>query len=209
MKIILLMTIGVLLSGCGNNSSTSTGNRIKQKKDKMLDKKTGSSKDSKNDPANSECLIKKLENAGKGVSGIRLELTGDVFGGLKLGMKKDEVIRLLGEPQSKSKPTMEAATGYMRSEWKWNSRGVKLSMNEGKSSTTVIFISLRSPFSGKSSCGIGIGDLYSKMLRIYSKYKNIDTPDPESRVFGSIYGGILFGEKDGKISSIDVGAFAE
>lgn len=155
------------------------------------------------------CLVALMEKEGKDIKTIMSALMNDSAGGIKLGMTGDAAVKILGEPDSKTEAKEEAATGYMRSEWNWKSKGVSLDLDYGKKGKIVIHLTLKAPFSQKTSCGIGIGSSKVEVEKIYSKYRERDSGRTDSNTFGSVYGGIAFYYVNDKVTSISMGAFAE
>jgi hypothetical protein len=66
-----------------------------------------------------------------------------------------------------------------------------------------------SPFDYKTSKGISIGSNYQEVEKAYKDYVNAEFSNKESIVAGSIYGGVIFSFKNGKVTSIFIGASAE
>ncbi len=157
------------------------------------------------------CIIEELGAEHSDESDIRERIVKENIGGLFLGMDAEKAVALLGEPDSKTEPVEEAATGAVVSEWTWNTKGVRLIIDCSEKNYKVRMIDVRQPFRGKTSCGIGVGDSMAAANKIYGKYLDEDHSGSESMVAGSIYGGILFkkGADTDEITSISIGAFAE
>ncbi|MBU1221675.1 hypothetical protein KKF34_11425 [Myxococcota bacterium] len=155
------------------------------------------------------CLVTSMEKEGKDFKTIMSALMNDSAGGIKLGMTAEAAVKILGEPDSKTEAKEEAATGYMRSEWIWKTKGVSLDLDYGKKGKIVIHVTFKAPYSQKTSCGVGIGSSKSEVEKIYSKYRERDSGRTDSNTFGSVYGGIAFYYVNDKVTSFSMGAFAE
>jgi len=157
------------------------------------------------------CIIEKLEAEYKNADDVKQRIMRETIGGLKLGMDAEKAVSMLNEPDSKTKPVEEAATGYIKSEWIWKSKGVQLTMDSSHGNNEVVAIVVRHPFKGKTSCGISIGSTMEEAKNTYGKYLDKDFSQGDSIIAGTVYGGILFskGASSDKIGSIAIGAFAE
>ncbi len=157
------------------------------------------------------CIIEKLEAEYKNADDVKQRIMRETIGGLKLGMDAEEAVTMLSEPDSKTKPFEEAATGYIKSEWIWKTKGVQLTMDSSQGKNEVVAIVVRYPFKGKTSCGISIGSTMDEAKNTYGKYLDKDFSQGDSIIAGTVYGGIMFskGVSSDEISSIAIGAFAE
>ncbi|MBU1238486.1 hypothetical protein KKF84_04100 [Myxococcota bacterium] len=155
------------------------------------------------------CLISKWEEEKLGTAKIKQQVTRELLGTLRLDMTADAIVALMGQPETKSTPREEAATGYILSEWKWTKKGVSASLDSSGKTTKVTFLSVSAPFTGTTTCGIGIGSTVEAMKKIYDKYFDRDFTKEGNYVVGSIYGGLAFTSKDNRINQISMGAFAE
>jgi hypothetical protein len=134
--------------------------------------------------------------------------------GIALGDEISKVIELLGEPEKKTEPVEEPATGYKVQHYIYKTKGIEifLDLNEKK----VVFITIESPCEEGTLRGVKIGDTESKVR------KNYILSDPQGNVLdksslanksafcGDVYWGIRFVfDKAGKVKTISMGAFAE
>lgn len=165
----------------------------------------------KRPPEKKLCIIEELEAKYKNATDVKQRIMRETIGGLKLGMDSEEAVSMLSEPDSKTKPVEEAASGYIKSEWIWKSKGVQLTMDSSDGKNKVVAIVVRHPFKGKTSCGISIGSTMEEVKNIYGKYLDEDFSQGDSIITGTVYGGILFskGASSYEIGSIAIGAFAE
>lgn len=134
------------------------------------------------------------------------------IGGIEPYQIASDVIRIIGEPESKSVAVYDEATGRSVQEWHYPSIGIVLEMFETGYGQRVKSISAQSPCTLKTPSGIGIGSLVSDAQRIYR-----DGIDPEENfidyatVVGSIYDGLIFRHdlKNEKIIGILIGEIAK
>jgi hypothetical protein len=142
-------------------------------------------------------------------TGVNADLTS--LGTLKLEMKSEEVIRLLGEPASKSKLEEWGADGLQHQDWNYKDKGLVLNMNQDpeKPGLSLFSITAISPAILKTSRNIGIGSTYEEVNQRYSQVIDKSASDQNTVTLGSIYGGIILNFKAGKVDKIFVGAAAE
>ncbi|MEQ8169717.1 MAG: hypothetical protein ABRQ38_12570 [Candidatus Eremiobacterota bacterium] len=139
---------------------------------------------------------------------------GEKLAGIALGDNVSDVIKLLGEPEKKTEPVDEPATGYKVQQYIYKTKGIKVSfdLNEKK----VIFITIESPCIKGTLRDVKIGDSESKVRKNYllsdSQGHGVDKSSlaNKSAFCGDVYWGIMFVfDKSGKVKSISMGAFAE
>jgi hypothetical protein len=133
-------------------------------------------------------------------------------GGLALGMSMDDVIALLGKPDSVSEPIEEAATGDIVATHVWAAKGVRIdgahTAADPKVSVHRIYVS--APFGGKTMRKIGIGATEAEARSAYADAIDIDNSRPgEALIVGSLFGGVIFDFEAGRVKSVFIGAAAE
>ncbi len=131
------------------------------------------------------------------------------LGNLKIGMKADEVMKELGECQDKGEATVWEADGLEHQDWDYKDQGINLDMIRVEDSQIVSSIYVVNPYKERTDKGIGIGSTREDVLKAYEKEINSEETNDSSIVVGSIYGGLIFGIKDGVVSSVFIGAAAE
>lgn len=139
-------------------------------------------------------------------------LAGDGLGKLKEGTKAEEVVKLLGKPEKKGEDLMMDATGLWEQEWKYPTQGLRLSMSSTKKggAKTISTINAIDPCKLATARGIKIGSTAAEVRKAYQGLEDKDGPkSKETIVIGSVYGGIIFSMKAGKVDSIFIGAAAE
>lgn len=148
----------------------------------------------------------------RGEGGEDKLLEGESLGKITLGLKADQLAALVGKPDFKGKDTLWAATGEWVQEWRFKGAGLALNMaSESKGGAkTVASITGTPPCKLATARGIRIGSSEAEATKAYR-----DVRDPEQSVAGqtfvagSIYGGVIFTLKDGKVVQVFIGAAAE
>lgn len=139
-------------------------------------------------------------------------LENETLGQLKLGRKAAEIVKALGQPESKGKEVHWEATGDWVQEWNYPAKGLTLQMASARKGAAKTVLSFTAEEGSKLATGRGIkiGSTLGEVRKAYGKFENKeDSQAGETFVAGSIYGGIIFHLKDGKVSSIFFGAAAE
>lgn len=139
-------------------------------------------------------------------------LESETLGGLKLGQSAAELVKRLGPPKSKGKEVEWGATGDWVVEWRYPDKGLKFQMASGKKggSKTILTMESAAPSQLATAKGIKLGSSEAEVRKVYGSLEEKEQSKPgESFVAGSIYGGIIFRFKNGKVDSIFFGAAAE
>jgi len=138
------------------------------------------------------------------------------LGSLKVGIKEKDLGPILGKsPVIKGKVVEEGATGDFVSTWTCAEKGLSLHMSSGqtkKGAKTVRGFTATAKCTLATAKGIKIGSKKADVVKAYKAFESKDTNEaspPGSFVAGSVYGGIIFSFKDGKVSEIFFGAAAE
>lgn len=150
-----------------------------------------------------------LSEANKNV----LELmNNESLGKIKINMRARDVLSILGYPESKGKKKVWGSDGLYHQDWSYARRGILLDMasEKGDESAQVFSIKITSPARLKTKRGIGIGDTYEKVRKIYQQYEDTDNSIPSKTfVVGSIYGGLIFTFSNNQVTQIYLGSVAE
>jgi len=130
---------------------------------------------------------------------------------LKLGLKQEIIIEMLGEPEEKGENEYWGAIGTYNQAWKYKTVGIELIMESEDENglKTVASILLFEPCTLKTSKGFGIGADKDEIYSEYSEQIDKSFSSELSIVVGSVYGGIIFYLTDSKVNKIFVGAAAE
>gem|GEM_PF-1736760 len=129
------------------------------------------------------------------------------------GTSKDfEVIKLLGEPDEKSESVLWGADGLEHQTWYYRLQGLEIDFVKEDSKTQFVSsVNISSLSNLKTSKKIGIGSTKDEVLIAYKDELNQEKSkiDEGLIVAGSVYGGIIFEIKNGRVNSIFIGASAE
>lgn len=135
------------------------------------------------------------------------------IGQLRLGlMEKDVPANLPCKPQ-KGKDVLQAATGEYVQTWKYPECGIVLEMSSERKggAKLVAAITLTAPGKLATGRGILIGSTEAEVIKAYGRYRDPQEPAEKGKQFvaGSIYDGMIFDFKAGRVVRIFLGAAAE
>lgn len=137
-------------------------------------------------------------------------MTAETIGQIRLGMSEKAVKDMLGKPSKETALVEWGADGLKHKQILYLTKGVELGIVKDKG-LQVESITIKRPCSLKTSRGIGIGNSEAEILNAYRS--EIDPSEneagAESIVAGTVYGGVIFKMRNGKVSEIFVGASAE
>ncbi|MFZ2446558.1 MAG: hypothetical protein WAW37_09375 [Syntrophobacteraceae bacterium] len=142
-------------------------------------------------------------------------LNAERIGALYIGMPEAEVKKAVSCQSKRGKEILEHATGDYVAEWKYPDCGVTLKMGSERKGApkTISSISIESPCTLKTKHGIRIGSTEEDVIEVYGKYQDADallfTTRGEQFLAGSIYGGMIFRFKNGRVKGVFLGAAAE
>ncbi len=148
-------------------------------------------------------------SAGAG-SGFSME--SERLGPIRIGDPERDILTELSLPASKGDDIQWGATGTYVQEWSYPDKGLTLQMEspDQDSSKTVLTAMIEAPSAYKTARGIGIGATEAEVRSAYGSVEEAESSTPgETFVAGSIYGGVIFDFKGGKVSQIFLGAGAE
>lgn len=141
-----------------------------------------------------------------------VQVDQEAFGKLALGQKADEVVALLGKPESKGKDIMWEAIGEWVQEWRYPKQGLRLNMASEKKggAKTVLMISASRGCEFATKRGVRIGSSEAEVRKAYGAVEDKEASvRGESFVAGSVYGGVIFHFEKGRVTEIFIGAAAE
>ena len=136
----------------------------------------------------------------------------EAFGKLTLGQKGEDVLRILGKPESRGKEANWEAIGQWVQDWNYPAQGLTLPMASEKrgGAKTLLNISASAGCTLTTARGIGIGSSEAAVRKTYGAVEEKSEGKPgETFVAGSLYGGVIFQFKAGKVTEIFIGAAAE
>jgi hypothetical protein len=134
------------------------------------------------------------------------------IGPLRIGLKGDRVVELLGPPTAKGAPVRSEVDALEHQMWRYPALGVTLEMVFGADQQAPAIAGLRiGPASAfKTQRHIGIGSSYADVERAYAKEKDDAMSQPPFiLVAGSPYEGIVFSFENGRVTQVYLGAPAE
>lgn len=137
---------------------------------------------------------------------------GEQIGELRLGLAEKEVNRIIPCRPGKGKEILEGATGDYIQMWKYPECGILLKMvSERKGGAkSVGSVTVTSPCDLATGRVIRIGSAESEVVKAYGGYRDPEnTKKGRTFVAGSIYDGMIFSFKGGKVVKIFLGAAAE
>jgi hypothetical protein len=133
------------------------------------------------------------------------------IGNLHLGLDSSQVVTLLGKPSKEGKQVEEAATGLTVKDQSFAPKGVVVTLSREKKARVwrVERFTVTAPCEWKTPQGIGIGSSEQEVRKIYGPLLDAGSQSPAQLVVGTLYDGVIFHLKKGKVDSIFVGAAAE
>lgn len=141
--------------------------------------------------------------------GSKKSVTEESFGSLSLGQKPSEVVKILGEPESKGKKQMQAATGTSVQDWNYPAKGLTITMEFVGSNQNVHMIRATEPCKFATARGIKIGSTETAVKKAYAKEASKHGSGGDSFLAGSVYDGVNFTFKNGIVSEIFLGVTSE
>lgn len=142
----------------------------------------------------------------------KFDVNSEYVGLMSIGMPSDVVVKYLGKPEKTTAAVMEAATGYYVTQWKYPKRGVYLKMGAETKDGMMKVQSIRivKPCRLTTRKGVGVGDSYEAAKKAYSHYIiDRDHNSKKMLVVGTVYEGLFFSFKKGRVSQIFLGQGAE
>jgi hypothetical protein len=140
------------------------------------------------------------------------DVSGEPFGKLALEQKAVTVLQHLGEPKSKGENVLMEATGEWVQEWRFPASGLTIMMGstQENGAKTVWSITADKKCQLATARGIRIASTEAEVMKAYIReYQKEESETGKTFVAGSIYGGVIFGFKKGKVTQIFIGSAAE
>lgn len=133
-------------------------------------------------------------------------------GELHIRMSKEQVIKLLGQAESKTDTVRTGADGLIHQDWVYKKKGIWLDMaGEDMSKLSIDGLMIYAPCAFKTRRRIGIGSTVKEIGIAYRKAIKMaeDSLVPPLIIVGSAYGGIQFTIDKDKVDTLFIGATAE
>ena len=132
------------------------------------------------------------------------------IGPLKLALSADETVKILGNPETKSKASVWPADGLEHQEWIYKQKGLRLDMITEGGKQEIGNMTAAAPCKFKTKRGVGVGTHTQTVMNAYKAEVNLSASDSsQSLIIGTVYKGIVLSIKDGRVSSIFFGSSAE
>lgn len=139
-------------------------------------------------------------------------MTAEEIGGIKLDMSEQDVVKAIGQPDSKSEAEIWEVDDMEHVTFTYDKLGMSLDMARSKNDKPyqVMCISIAAPCTFKTVHGIGIGSTEAQAISAYAGDVNPEHSEAGSTVVaGTVYGGVICYINEGKVESLHVGAVAE
>lgn len=139
-------------------------------------------------------------------------LDSEKIGEFSTGMSDKSLKKKLNCAFKLGEDTMWGADGLYHQTWDCPTVGISFDMSSGRkgSGKTINQISIAAPSKLKTKRGIQIGSSEQQVIKAYHDVKDAQGTIPhEMFVAGSVYGGLFFQFKNGKVESIMLGSGAE
>jgi hypothetical protein len=137
-------------------------------------------------------------------------LNSESIGGVKWNMNYNELISVLGQPDSLSDPQISEDDGENYQVAYYNSKGLNVGLSINSDSTkNISWIDVSDSSDLKTSGQIGIGSTVEQLKTVYKEYLNPDNSYPDYIIAGTEYFGIFFDLKDNKVIRIYFGLMGD
>ncbi len=136
----------------------------------------------------------------------------EAVGRLALNLPQERAIEIVGPlPADVVAPVMMEATGEWIFVASYPEQGLIVTFGSTQEAGpfAVSSITVEAPSTWATPRGIAIGSAKADVERVYAGAINTEEPMENTIVVNSVYGGVLFGITDDKVSSIFVGAASE
>ncbi len=134
----------------------------------------------------------------------------EAFGKLTLGQAGEDILRILGKPESRGKDVDWEAIGEWVQEWKYQGLTLFMASAKKRGAKTLLNVSASPGCTLTTARGIGIGSSEAAVRKAYGALEEkSESTRGETFVAGSIYGGVIFRFTGGKVTGIFIGAAAE
>lgn len=136
-------------------------------------------------------------------------MKNDGIGPVRLGSSSDDVRKALGDPELKSQAGVSEVDGQRHQQWTYKKEGIVIDMVTEFGKQKVAMITVSAPSKLRTKRGVGIGSTRDAVKSAYAAEIDPSSSDPQTIVAGTVYGGLIFGLENGRVTSIVLGAVAE
>lgn len=137
-------------------------------------------------------------------------LQNESLDNLKIGLLKDDVIKLLGEPNEKTETEFKSTDCEYHQTYMYSTLGIKIDLiGKNETNKAINTITIKSPCEFQTKKGISIGSSIDQIFKAYKDSINPDFSDSTSIVVGSYFGGIIFKLYHERVISIYFGINAQ
>lgn len=139
-------------------------------------------------------------------------LKKEQIGNLRIDMPETEVRKVVHCTLKRGPDKLWGADGLYHQKWNYGECGLVLDMVSEKKNIlkSIGSITIVSPSAWGTIKGIKIGSTENEVVKAYqSAWSREDSEKGKTFVAGSIYGGLIFSFRNGKVNSIVLGAAAE
>jgi hypothetical protein len=140
------------------------------------------------------------------------DLLKEKIGDLRINLPEKVVTKSIPCRLTRGAIKYSHVDGQYHQTWKYSDCGISLDMASGKKggSKSITSIELSYPGILQTKLGIRIGSTEQEVHKAYGRYMDKDSSRPgENFVAGSVFGGLMFSFKNGRVSGIFLGAAAE
>lgn len=145
--------------------------------------------------------------------GPSFDTAAELLGPLRLGMPADAALRVAGCKAGLGPESEEGATGDYVRQARLPACGLEFKLAGARKGGAkhVAGITVKAPSRLVTSRGIGIGASEAQVTAAYGRFRDGDGASKPGEVFvaGSIYDGLIFTFKGGRVAEIFLGAAAE
>lgn len=139
-------------------------------------------------------------------------LAAESLGEFKIGSSAASVLKILGPPAHKTPPAFSEHDARYHQSWHYPQKGIFFGLvadNQGDE-PKVDAIRITAPATLATRRGIRLGAAEAAVVKAYGPDQDADSSVPNERlVAGSIYGGLIFTFREGRVVEIFLGAAAE
>lgn len=139
-------------------------------------------------------------------------LKSEQIGSLRIELPETEVLKVIPCSLKRGPDTVWGADGLYHQKWDYAACGISLDMVSEKKGgrKTIASIKAVGPSTLRTGKGIGIGSAEQEVMKAYQNDISKDDGVPgKTVVAGSIYGGLIFSLRNGRVISMFLGAAAE